>query len=198
MSKGEQTRQRIVETASELFWTRSYHGVSVAEIADEASVNKASLYQYFGSKEELALAVVLQQRAWAIEGVFEQAFKDARAPEARLRRIYEIVFSNHSALKKDTGFARGCPFINSAMELADANTDVREAVDATFSAFGAYYRKIVDELAPKSAKPADKKAAVKALLRNMNGAMVASKIEQRPAAIMEALPAAFLLASAPS
>lgn len=51
--KGEQTRQRIVETALELFRQNGYDGTTMRAIASAAGVSLGNAYYYFPSKENL-------------------------------------------------------------------------------------------------------------------------------------------------
>ena len=52
------TRDRILDSAQRLIQTRSFHGFSFQDVADEVGIRKASLYHYFDSKDEMALAVL--------------------------------------------------------------------------------------------------------------------------------------------
>ncbi len=56
-------RQRLLETATELFADKGYTGTSVREIVDRAGVSKPVLYYYFKSKEGLFYAIL----EWAAE-----------------------------------------------------------------------------------------------------------------------------------
>ena len=56
-------RQRLLETATELFAEKGYAGTSVREIVDRAGVSKPVLYYYFKSKEGLYYAIL----EWAAE-----------------------------------------------------------------------------------------------------------------------------------
>jgi AcrR family transcriptional regulator len=51
--KKEQTRQLIADTAWRLFADRGFDQVSIAEVAREAQVAEATVYNYFGTKEDL-------------------------------------------------------------------------------------------------------------------------------------------------
>ncbi|MEO0981393.1 MAG: TetR/AcrR family transcriptional regulator [Pseudomonadota bacterium] len=192
--KGEKTKQRVLEAASDLFWSRSFHSVSVADVAAAASVNKATLYQYFDSKEALGRAVVIDARRRTIDFVFEGAWAQADEPLDRLKAIYERVYGSQQAAYDCSGEARGCPFVNIAMEMAIENKSVRDEVRQTQEAFGAYYARILRALAPGPLPRDAEERAVAALVRNMNGAMVAARIEQRPEALLEAAETAVFIA----
>jgi AcrR family transcriptional regulator len=51
--RGAQTRRRIVAETLKLFETHGFHGTSVESIAKAAGTSRATLYQYFGSKEQI-------------------------------------------------------------------------------------------------------------------------------------------------
>lgn len=56
--KGEQSRQRILDTAIGLFAEKGFAGISVDEIVEAAGVNKRMVYHYFGNKEKLFQAAL--------------------------------------------------------------------------------------------------------------------------------------------
>lgn len=57
VTKGEQTRQRIVDRALELFEQRGYEQTTLRDIAEAAGVSIGLAYRYFRRKEELVLAL---------------------------------------------------------------------------------------------------------------------------------------------
>lgn len=65
----EATRQRILDSARELFTTEGYEQVSSRRIAAEAGVNVALINRYFGAKRGLLAEVVAEDAAFP--GVFE-------------------------------------------------------------------------------------------------------------------------------
>lgn len=56
--RGARTRQRIVDVTLELFAARSFHETSVDDIAKAAGISRATLYQYFGSKDEIFIELM--------------------------------------------------------------------------------------------------------------------------------------------
>src|SRR2546425_5085393 len=62
MSKGKQTRQRIVVEAANLFNRRGYKGSSLKDVMEATGLEKGGIYRHFSSKEELAAAAF--DHAW--------------------------------------------------------------------------------------------------------------------------------------
>lgn len=54
-------RERVIRQARELFLAQGYAAVSMQQIADAVGVNKATLYHYFRDKQELFIAVMVEQ-----------------------------------------------------------------------------------------------------------------------------------------
>ena len=59
LSRGEATRQKIVQVAHQLFVQHGYHGASMRRIAQNADIALGSLYNHYSSKEDLFEAVFL-------------------------------------------------------------------------------------------------------------------------------------------
>lgn len=56
----EQRKKEILDSAEKLFFKSGYDDVSMNDIANDVELNKATLYLYFGNKEELFFATVLR------------------------------------------------------------------------------------------------------------------------------------------
>src|ERR1700730_6466256 len=54
MTKGEQTRRKIVEAAAPIFNRRGYEGSSLNDLMAATGLKKGGIYRHFSSKEELA------------------------------------------------------------------------------------------------------------------------------------------------
>ena len=90
--RAEVTRNRILEVAEIEFSEKGFYGSRVDEIANKAGVNKALIYKYFGSKEELYETIFsivyerfskLERQLISVEGL---DFK------SRMRRFVELDF----------------------------------------------------------------------------------------------------------
>jgi AcrR family transcriptional regulator len=58
LSKGEQTRAKLLEAAHELFLRQGFHGTSMRQIADRAGLAVGGIYNHFQDKEEIFAAVL--------------------------------------------------------------------------------------------------------------------------------------------
>ncbi|NQV20890.1 MAG: TetR/AcrR family transcriptional regulator [Rhodospirillales bacterium] len=190
--KAEQTKQRIIEAASLLFWRKSYRGVNMNQISLAAEVNKATVYAYYPTKEDLALAVIENNfertRDWVYDGAFE-AYSD---PCERLETIYRRIYESAAWVQGEDGVSPGCPFVNIATELGTESLRIREAVDGAFIRFGDYYKTLARDVQKQGTARGTitQSAKVEALLRYLHGTLVASKIKNRPEELLDAIPTA--------
>jgi AcrR family transcriptional regulator len=112
-----EARERILETAYELFSRRAIRDVGVDELIERAGVAKATLYRHFQSKDDLVVAF-LQRREerWTVAWVEAEARRRGTTPEQRLLAIFELF---------DEWFHRddfeACSFINVLLEMGPAH-----------------------------------------------------------------------------
>lgn len=60
LTKGERTRQRILDAAEAMFAAEGYEATTLRDIAKEVPIQQPGLYNYFATKEELYGAVIEQ------------------------------------------------------------------------------------------------------------------------------------------
>jgi AcrR family transcriptional regulator len=115
--KGEvSARERILATASELFYREGVRAIGVDTVVEQSGVSKTSLYRLFDSKDALiaAFAAEKDQLFWVWwDGVEEQRAGDPRA-------LLEALLSGIAEKIGRPAF-RGCPFLNLATEFPDQN-----------------------------------------------------------------------------
>ena len=126
LTKGRDTRARIVDAAFRLAARDGLSGLSLSELAAQLGISKSGLFAHFRSKEDLQLAT-LQAAAEGFQHlVFKPAFTKARGLP-RLRAIMENWFK----WEADPTMPGGCPFVAAAIELDDREGPVREFVATT-------------------------------------------------------------------
>lgn len=116
-------RERILDTASELFYERGIQTVGVDTVIAAAGVAKMTLYRHFYSKEEL-VAAYLARRDARLREWFEEKVISVGAP-ARERLL--MVFDALGKWFASDEF-HGCGFINAYAKLADLNHPARAVV----------------------------------------------------------------------
>jgi len=118
-------RDRIFETACELFYRHGIHGVGVDAIAAEAGSNKMSFYRSFASKDALVTAYLREQEreywAWWDTAVGRYPDDPRRQIEALFEAQLEIAMSKS---------CRGCPLGNAAVEISDDEDELSTLVRA--------------------------------------------------------------------
>jgi AcrR family transcriptional regulator len=90
-AEGRTPRERLLDTAYELFSRRGIRGVGVEEVIERAGVAKATLYRHFPSKDDLVLAFLeRREQRWARDLVQGQARRRDASPEDRLLAIFDV------------------------------------------------------------------------------------------------------------
>lgn len=56
--KSDERRAQVIEAATELFWRKGYDGVSIGDVVEATGMNRYALYQAFGGKKEIFMAVL--------------------------------------------------------------------------------------------------------------------------------------------
>ena len=90
-SKRENRRGKIIKVAAGLFSEKSYHDVTVDEIADKVGVAKGTIYLYFPSKEKLYLEI-LEDSYEAIESLLEGEIAKTDPSTSKLRKVLSLIF----------------------------------------------------------------------------------------------------------
>jgi len=116
-------RERLLAAADELFYAEGVHSVGIDRIIEHAGVAKASLYNTFGSKDELVRAYLSARHDLRRERI-TAAVSAREAPRERLLAIFDVL---EAAIAAPT--FRGCAFAKASAEADHAGT-VREVTDA--------------------------------------------------------------------
>jgi len=78
----EEKRRAIIEAAKGVFLERGYDAASMAEVSVRVGGSKQTLYSYFGSKEELFAAVVLETSTTLFQPLFANFHASQDLPRA--------------------------------------------------------------------------------------------------------------------
>lgn len=122
-SKNEiSARERIIETALDLFYKQGYLATGINQVISEAKVAKATFYANFASKESLCIAY-LQTRHEIWMGWLRESVDHNPNPRERLLGIFSFLQN----WMQESNF-RGCAFLNIASEVPLAESGIRNEV----------------------------------------------------------------------
>ena len=186
LTKGERTRAHIVTTAAGLFWRRSFHGVSVDQVAQAAKVNKATVYRYFADKNDLALAVTRHNGAASIELIFEASFAEHSAPQDRLAAIYARAHCAHRQTQLEESDVYGCPIIALALELGQELPEVRREAQLIFERVEAMMTDIARDALKAQGNPSDPTVLGRTLMQLLHGSFASARISRNPERVRDA------------
>jgi TetR/AcrR family transcriptional regulator, transcriptional repressor for nem operon len=121
--RGRATRERILETASELFYRQGVTATGLDQVITASRTGKGQLYHYFADKRELVHAVIERQIAAVVEAQERVlASGDLRAWADELIAAYE---QGDHPLR--------CPLGALAVELAESDPEARAALGQGFA-----------------------------------------------------------------
>ena len=177
-------RERLLAAADELFYEHGVHSVGIDKVIDRAGVAKASLYNTFGSKDELVRAY-LQGRHERREARILREIDRHEDPVDRVLAVFDAMV----AITEQPRF-RGCAFLNASAEASpgssveEVSVTAREWVRATFERLAA------------EAGAADPTALARQLVLLYDGASVTAQLDHRRDAALTARGAAAVLLAA--
>jgi AcrR family transcriptional regulator len=121
VSKGDETRQRILTRAIQLASQRGLAGLSIGELAGDLGLSKSGLFAHFGSKEDLEVEVLKAASARFDDSVIKPALRAARG-----RPRLQALFDHWLRWAVDPTWPGGCIFLAAATELDDREGKARD------------------------------------------------------------------------
>ena len=120
MTKGEETKEKIIRQAAGLFWEKGYTATGVQDILNAAGVTKGSFYFYFKSKKDVgfAAAAFYEDR---VLGMME-GIADGKTWEDFIAGVVKAMIG-----EAEKGRFYGCPFSVLGMEIAFSEPDLAAA-----------------------------------------------------------------------
>jgi AcrR family transcriptional regulator len=177
-------RERLLAAASELFYAEGVQTVGIDRVIEHAGVAKASLYNTFGSKENLVQAY--------LEGRHQATLDRLRASVARHsdpRRRLLAVFDAQAEMFAEPNF-HGCAFVAASAEAPDGGLIEHAADD-----YRVDIRNLLTDLA-REAGASDPAALGRQLQLLFDGGGLAAQMDRDPDVAVAAKAAAALLLEA--
>jgi AcrR family transcriptional regulator len=124
-----EARERLLSTATGLFYTKGVHAVGIDEIISRAHITRATFYRHFPSKDDLIVEYIRSTDA-RIRDAVAAALENPTSPDSGVRAI-----ANYVASQITTQGFRGCAFLNAAAEYPITEDPIHQAILAHRSWF---------------------------------------------------------------
>ena len=177
-------RERLLASANELFYEDGVHTVGIDRVIEHAGVAKGSLYNTFGSKDELIRAY-LESRHASMEQRFGRALERYDSPRDRLLGVFDV----QAELFSEPGY-RGCAFAR-----ASAESHPGDLVEQATADYRAWVRSLFTRLAEEAGVP-DAPGLAAQLHMLYDGSGLAARMDHDPSAAAAAGVAAAALLDA--
>jgi len=124
----------VVDRAKHAFWAAGYDATSISDLLEATGLNRGSLYAEFGDKRGLFLAALQ-----AYDANQREAFLGELAANAAPLDAITTAFAVAAEVPEDGITPAGCLLVNTALELAPHDPEVRALVNASFAAVEQFF-----------------------------------------------------------
>jgi TetR/AcrR family transcriptional regulator, transcriptional repressor for nem operon len=173
MSKGEETKEKILQQAAELFNQQGYAGSSISDIMRVTGLQKGGIYNHFKSKDDLAL----QAFDFAIAQLRQRYLAAIHSKRHAIERLQAIIAVFRSYVDNPP-IKGGCPLLNTAIESDDAHPALRQRTQQAMNSWRNLFYRIIQKGIEKgeirSTVDADEVTTI--LIATLEGAMMMSKL----------------------
>jgi len=167
-------RKRILDATADAFQKRGYHATSTHDIVRAAGVTAGALHHHFPTKKALALNVIEERVAQAVDKHWLEPVRSARGAEEGIRTAFEQIASSLDRSRT----ILGCPLNNLALELCAADSEFREAIEKIYD----NWRKVIaDKLRADFTAAFDADALASFVIASYSGAIAQAKAKQSTA-----------------
>jgi TetR/AcrR family transcriptional repressor of nem operon len=181
MSKGEETRQRIVAEAAKLFNQRGFEGGSVSDLMEATGLEKGGIYRHFSDKEEIAAAAF--DYAW--RAATETRMNNLDAIPNSVDRLKQFV---RNFVERRSSVPGGCPLLNTAIDSDDGNPVLRERALKALRAWRKRLSVVIRSGIERKEiwRGVDPKKLATLVISILEGALMISRLERRSDALVSA------------
>lgn len=165
------TRQRIVLTAMQLFWEKGYGSTSIADVLQGAGVNSGSLYHFFPGKQDLLLAVLDLYETGLHPMLLEPAWAQVHDP---IERVFALLARYRQSIV-GTDCTYGCPIGSIALEIHEPDPPLREALARNFEGWTQAVLGCLRDAGDRLPRTLDRRALAEFVLTTMEGGVMQAR-----------------------
>ena len=181
MSKGDETRERIIAKAAELFNQRGLEGTSMADLMEATGLEKGGIYRHFPSKE--AIAAEAFDYAW--EEAFQERVRDLGIISGSIDRLKHLITN---FVERRSSIPGGCPLLNTAVESDDGNPVLRERARQALGKWQDLLTSVITEGVQQGEirSGVDPRRLALLVISTLEGALMISRLERNRDALVAA------------
>lgn len=141
LSRGEQTRERIIRKSAEVFNVKGYASASIADVMEATGLQKGGIYNHFQSKDEIALSAFEYASQLIAERLIHAIKNAEKHAIARLQAMIHafVMYVEEPPLRG------GCPVTNAAVESDYAYPELRPKVREAMDSLRGMIKHLLDE-----------------------------------------------------
>jgi AcrR family transcriptional regulator len=140
MGKGQATKEHIVRQSAGLFNTKGYAGTSLSDIIARSEIPKGSVYNHFGTKDDIALGAFDYMFARLMH-ILREAMSSRSEPADKVLAICDI----YIRLVGDNLIEGGCPILNAAVENDDGHPLLKQRAQLAMKELMTGLRRLIED-----------------------------------------------------
>ncbi len=142
MSKGDQTKARLIEKTAELIATQGYHATGLNQITQESSTPMGSLYYHFRHGKDELVGAAMQSGGNAISAAMQQIFNASTNVPTAIQQLASL-FANQMTV---TNFQKGCPVATVTLEEAAQNDAIQQVAHEIYQGWQEQIAQFLEKL----------------------------------------------------
>ena len=115
--------EEVLEKAMNLFWEKGFHATSMQDLVSHLGINRASMYDTFGSKNELFDRAIKRYK-----NLNSKKVADFLYYQTNVRQGLYLLFENSIEEAMNEEKVKGCFMVNTTTELANSDEKIKEIV----------------------------------------------------------------------
>lgn len=170
MKRKNSVNERILDTASRLFYLQGFNATGINQIIAEADIAIGSLYKHYKSKNDL-LYHYLEQEAKTYFADLEDYLKDEKQPVLKIIKLLDYRIK----LQEEADYL-GCHFIKINAEMGRQDKRIEQLVIKHKQHQRDYIEGIITEIGEKQNLPMGKSMLANTIFLMIEGGIVSSTI----------------------
>jgi TetR/AcrR family transcriptional regulator, transcriptional repressor for nem operon len=167
----DETRDRVLLAAMQLFASKGYQSTSIADILQAADAHSGSLYHFFPTKQHLLLAVLERYRDGIGPMLLAPAWRSTPDP---IDKVFALLAVYRSALV-ESACTYGCPIGSLALELHEPDPPVRDLLAVNFEGWVRHVQGCLDAARKRLPRGSDTRRLAIFVLTTMEGGVMLAR-----------------------